>query len=127
MQNLADLESKKEKYVSSIAKDIILTVLTCGICGIFWQFRQIRAMNYLLGKEKYSPKKWLLLAIITCGIYHFFHEYMMAQSINEVQLQIGKPVSQNLPVLSVILTFFGGGIVTDAIQQLEINKFFEKG
>lgn len=126
MQNLADVQGKGEKFVSSIAKDIIFTVLTCGIYGIFWQFRQMKAMNYLLEKERYSPIKWLLLAIITCGIYHFFHEYMMAQSINEVQQKFEKQVSKDLPMLSVILTIFSAGIATDAIQQLEINKIFEK-
>lgn len=124
MQNLPDLQVKAEQYVSNIVTDIILSIITCGIYALFWQARQIRALNYLLGVEKYNFLKWLLLSIITFGIYNFYHEYLMAQSINELQQKFGKPISAGLPVLSVVLTFFGWGIVTDAIQQSEINKIF---
>jgi hypothetical protein len=36
------------------------------------------------------------------------------------------PTSNDIPVLSLILSIFGLHIITDAIQQNEINKFFEK-
>lgn len=113
-----------EKFTSSIAKDIILSIITCGIYGLFWTARQMRAVNYLLGQDKFSFVKWFLLCIVTCGIYHVFYEYSMAQSLVEIQERMGRPLSASLPVISVILAIIGLHIVADAIQQDEINKLF---
>ena len=111
-------------FTSNIIKDIIFTLITCGIYGLFWQARQMRAVNYLLHEEWYSFLKWFLLTMITCGIYHIYFEYIMAKSINEIQRTQGMPVSTDLPLLSVILSIFGGSIAADAIQQYEINRLF---
>jgi hypothetical protein len=119
-----DLQAAAEKYSSSIAKDIILSLITCGIYYLFWQERQMKAANYLLEEDKYSFIKWLLLTIITCGIYHIYYEYTFGQSIMEAQRRLDRPVSSNLHLLSVGLAIFGLNIVADAIQQDEINKLF---
>ncbi len=114
------------QYVSSIAKDLVLSVLTCGIYGFFWLARQMRALNYLLGEERFNFLKWALLTIITCGIYHVYYEYVMARAINEVQEKMGAAVSGNLPIISVALALIGLHLITDAIQQEEINRLFGK-
>jgi hypothetical protein len=124
MENRLDFHAAAGQYTSSIVKDIILSIITCGIYSLFWQARQMRAVNYLLEEEKYNFWKWFLLTIITCGIYHIYYEYMMAQSIMEVQRRFGRPISNNLHVLSVVLAIFGLHIVTDAVQQDEINRLF---
>jgi hypothetical protein len=119
-----DFQAAAEKYSSSIAKDIIFSLITCGIYYLFWQERQMKAVNYLIEEDKYSFIKWLFLSIITCGIYHIYYEYILAQSIMEAQQKLGKPVSSNLNLLSVGLAIFGLNLVADAIQQDEINKVF---
>lgn len=124
MENRSDFQASAEKYKSSIVKDIILCIITCGIYNLFWQAREMRAVNYLLEEEKYNFWKWFLLTIITCGIYHIYYEYIFAQSIMEIQRRLGRPVSNNLHILSVIIAILGLSIVTDAIQQDEINKLF---
>jgi len=124
MENRSDFQAASEQYTSSIVKDIILSIITCGIYYLFWQARQMRAVNYLLEEEKYNFWKWFLLTIITCGIYNIYYEYIIAQSIMEVQRRLDKPVSNNLHILSVVLAIFGLGIVADAIQQDEINRLF---
>jgi hypothetical protein len=127
MTQLPDIKAKAEEYTSSIAKDIVLSLITCGIYYMFfWQRRKINTVNYLLGKEEYSFGKWFLLSLITCGIYHIYHEYVMAQSIIEIQKKLSRPESANLPLLSIILTIFAIGIIADAIQQSELNKIFGK-
>ncbi|MBI3600983.1 MAG: DUF4234 domain-containing protein [Nitrospinae bacterium] len=127
MTQLTDLRVKAEEYASSIAKDIVLSLITCGIYYMFfWQRRKINAVNYLLGREEYSFGKWFLITLVTCGIYHVYHEYVMAQSIIEIQKKLSRYESANLPLLSVILTVFGIGIIADAIQQSELNKIFSK-
>ncbi|HEY3275436.1 MAG TPA: DUF4234 domain-containing protein [Syntrophorhabdaceae bacterium] len=124
MEDRAGVPGGGEKFVSSILLDIILWIITCGIYGLFWTARQMKAVNYLLGREKFSFLKWLLFCLITCGIYHIFYEYSMAQSLVEVQGRLGRPVASSLPVISVILSVIGLYIVADAIQQDEINRLF---
>jgi hypothetical protein len=122
MEYRPEVPGRADEFVSSIVKDIILSIVTCGIYTLFWTARQMKAVNYLLGTDKFSFVKWFFLSIITCGIYHIFYEYSMAQCIVEIQGKMGKPLSSNLPVISVILAIVGMGIVSDAIQQDEINK-----
>lgn len=114
------------RYTSGIVADILLSLITCGIYGLFWQARQMRALNHLLREERFSFIKWLLLTLITCGIYHIYYEYLMGQAIMEVQRRMGRPVSSDLPLLSVLLAIFGFSIAADAVQQNEINKFFSR-
>jgi hypothetical protein len=111
-------------FTSNIALDIVLTLITCGIYYFFWQARQIRAINHLLGQEKYNFWLWFLLTLVTCGLFNIYYEYYMAQGLIEAQEKHGRVKSKELPVLSLLLTIFGLSIVADAIQQNEINKFF---
>lgn len=101
---------------------IILTLLTCGIYNLIWQYRQIQTLNALLEKEEFSFSKWFLLSILTCGIYHLYHEYLMAKAIYEVQEKYNLKIkTPNLPTLSLILSIFGLTIIVDAIEQKELN------
>jgi hypothetical protein len=113
-------------YTSNIALDVILSFITCGIYYFFWQARQFRAANHLLGQERYSFWMWFLLTLVTCGLYNIYYEYYLAQGLVEAQEKHGRQKSKDLPVLSLVLTIIGLNIVADAIQQNEINKFFGK-
>jgi len=119
-------EQDTGKFASNIALDVILSVITCSIYWFFWQARQMRAINYLLGQQRYSFWLWFLLTLVTCGLYNIYYEYYMAQGIVEAQDKRNFPRSKDLPVLSLVLTIIGLNIVTDAIQQNEINKIFGK-
>lgn len=48
----------------------------------------------------------------------------MAVGINEIQTNSGLLVSSYLAVTCVLLAIFGVGIASLAIQQWEINKFY---
>ena len=126
MSDRIDFQQAADRYSSSIAKDIILSLITCGIYYLFWQERQMKAMNYLLEEDKFSFIKWFFLSIITCGIYHIYYEYVFGQSVIEAQQKHGRPVSSYLHLLSVGLALFGLNIVADAIQQEELNKLFRR-
>ena len=107
--------------VVNIAVGILLTLITCGIYGLFWQYKQITALNYFLGRHEYDFWMWFLLSIITCGIFAIYYEYKMAGSINDVKLANSRGVDPNLPLICLFLSIFGLGIVSLAIQQNEIN------
>ncbi len=115
-----------ENAVSNIGKDVLLTLLTCGIYNLFWQARQFRALNAFLGREQFRFWTWFLLTLATCGVYHMYNEYLMGRSIVTVQRKLGKPPNENLPLISVLVSIFGLMLVADAIQQTEINAFFEE-
>ncbi len=107
-------------HVRSIALDIIVTVLTCGLFNFYVQYKQIQAVNDILKEEKYSFVFWLILTICTCGLYHIYHEYRksvdLAAKLNKDAGMAG--------IISVILTMIGLSIVNDAVQQVEINAYY---
>lgn len=107
-----------------IALSIVLTIITCGIYGLVWQYRQMKTLNAWLARDEYSFAMWLLIGIITCGIYCIYYEYKMAKGIEEVKTNLGKPVDGNLALICLLLALFGLGIVSLAIQQSEINGFY---
>ncbi len=110
--------------VRSIALGIIFSLLTCGIYSLYWQYKQMVTLNAWLGRNDYRFWLWLFLSILTCGIFSFYYEYKMAVGINEIQTNSGLLVSSYLAVTCVLLAIFGVGIASLAIQQWEINKFY---
>ncbi len=112
--------------VRSIVVDIILTLVTCGIWGLYWQYKQMEALNAWLRRNDYSFALWFLLSLVTCGIFAIYYEYKMAQGINEIQETNNLRVSSDLPLICILLSVFGFGIVSLAIQQSEINKFYNE-
>ena len=106
----------------SIALDLILTILLCGLWNLIVQHKQIETLNYLLKEERYSFWKVYLLSLLTCGIYFIFHEYKKAEEIATIT---GKD-SDSDPLLAVVLSFFGLSIVFDAIAQSKLNAILDE-
>ncbi|HEV7734030.1 MAG TPA: DUF4234 domain-containing protein [Candidatus Binatia bacterium] len=115
----------REDAASSIPTDIILSIVTCGIYNLFWQARQFRALNAFIGKEEFRFWSWFFLTLITCGIYHVYTQYRMGLVITEVNTRVGRPPNENLALISLLLSVFGLVLVADAIQQSEINGWFD--
>lgn len=110
--------------VRSIVVDLLLTVITCGLYGLYWQYKQMETLNAWLRRKDFSFGLWLLLSIITCGIFAIYYEYKMAKGINEIQELNNMRIASDLPIICLILSIFGLAFVSLAIQQLEINKFY---
>ena len=110
--------------VVSIGMGVFLTLLTCGIYSLFWQARQFRVLNAWLGRREYSFWSWLGLSLITCGIYGIYSEYQMAKSILEIQRKREWYTNPSLATLCVAVSIIGLPIASMAIQQEEINKFY---
>ena len=115
-----------QEFKLSIAKYVIFSIITFGIFNIYWQYKQMMFVNRASGEEKFSFVKWLIFTIITCGIYHIYYEYVMGREIIFLQEKFGIIKSQDLPVISIVLSIIGLTIVTDAIQQREINLMVDK-
>ncbi len=106
----------------SIALYLVVTLLTCGLFNLYWNYRQMFVCNELLERDEFSWPLWLLLSIVTCGIYHLFYQFKMGAAINEIQDRRGVPVTRDLPVISVVAAILGFGVVADCIHQHELNK-----
>ena len=113
-----------EEVEKNILLAVIFTIITLGIYYLFWQNHQMKAWNRLLGREKFNFWKWFVLSIFTFGLYHVYHEYVMGQDMIEIQKLYNKPVSPNLPLVSVLLAIFGVPFIADAIQQYELHKLY---
>ena len=106
----------------SIALDLILTILLCGLWNLIVQHKQIETLNYLLKEERYSFWKVYLLSMLTCGIYFIFHEYKKADEIAKIT---GRG-SDSDPILAVLLSIFGLSIAFDAIAQSKLNAILDE-
>jgi hypothetical protein len=114
----------RDDAASNIATDIVLSLVTCGIYNLVWEARQFRAVNAFQSREEFRFWTWFFLSLVTCGIYHVYTQYRMGAVITEINRKIGRPPSENLALISLLLSVFGLVLVADAIQQSEINGFF---
>lgn len=107
-------------FVSNIALDIILTLITCGIYHLFIQNRKIKALNYILEVPKYSFFMWLVLTIITCSLYNIYHQYVLTADLEKASNR----ENSSDPILLAAVSAFGLGIIGDAIFQNKLNGYF---
>ena len=110
--------------VMSIAIGILLSLVTCGLYGLYWQYKQMAVLNAWLEREDFSFLLWLFLSLITCGIFAIYYEYKMAKGINEIQEGRHFRVNSDLAIICLLLSIFALGLVSLAIQQGEINRFY---
>jgi hypothetical protein len=113
-------DGEPDPNVRNIAVAVVLSLVTCGIYNVYWQYKQIETLNEMLSEDKYAFVPWLLFTLITCGLYHIYHEYRMSEDIARVTERKGG----NDGLIAVVLAIFGLSIVVDAIQQSQINSFY---
>lgn len=105
-----------------IVVSVILTIVTCGIYGLYWMACLNDDANSLSENYNgYSGGVVVLLTIITCGIYGYYWNYQMGKRCYEIQLKHNKPATDN-SILFLILTFLGVSIINYCLIQDELNK-----
>ena len=105
----------------SIAIAIILTIVTCGIYGLYWMVQLNNDINTLAEEDNAtSGGKVILLSIITCGIYSIYWNFKMGERVDRIK---GSDGSSH--ILYLILCIIGLGIVNFALMQDTINKNLE--
>ena len=106
----------------SIVMAILLTIVTCGIYGLYWFVVLTNEMNKLSGREQdTSGGMALLLSLVTCGIYTFYWAYKIGEKRDAVA---GENASSG--VIYLIISLFGFGIIVYALAQDAINKAVER-
>lgn len=104
----------------NIVVAILLTIVTCGIYGIYWFICLTNEANSLTLDDDYqtSGGMALLFTIITCGIYSFYWMYKMGIKAE----RISNKNSNTYPILFLVLSLFGFGIISYILLQDIINK-----
>lgn len=102
----------------SIPLSIILTIVTCGIYGLYWIVKLNDEINQLAGEPNATSSGMvILLSIITCGIYEFYWLYKMGERGDKI-----KGVNSSSGILYIVIAVLGLGIIDFCLIQDTINK-----
>ena len=108
-----------------IAVAIILSIVTCGIYGLYWFVVLTDDVKAASKDEQFQTGGVaLLLTIVTCGIYGIYWAYKMGELMKQAQTNHNLPVTDN-SVLYLILQILGLGIVNYAMIQNDLNAIAE--
>lgn len=102
----------------NIALCIVLSIITCGIYGLYWLVVLNDDVN-LVSKEPNptSGGMVLLLTIVTCGIYGWYWLYKQGEKLDRAD------GGSSSGILYLVLGFVGLAIVSYALMQDRLNKF----
>lgn len=105
----------------NIVVAILLSILTCGIYGIYWFIVMTNDVSEANGDPDFTGGKAFLFTLLTCGIYAIYWNYKVGKEMYEANQKHGISASDN-SMLYLILSIFGLTIVTYCIVQSELNK-----
>ena len=106
----------------NIVVSLVLSLVTCGIYGIYWMIVLQDDSNIVSEDNNTSGVMVFLLSLITCGIYGFYWYYKMGQKLFQAGQKYGKQISDN-SLIYILLGVFGLGIVNYCLMQSDLNKF----
>lgn len=103
----------------NIAVSIILTIVTCGIYGLYWCACVNDELKHEAKEDGFtSGGMVILLSIVTCGIYTIYWSYKMGEFVDKTK----NAKDSNTAILYLILSLIGMDIVIYALIQNELNK-----
>ncbi len=106
----------------SIVTCIILSIVTCGIYGIYWMYTLAEDVKAMSGDPSApSGGMVILLTLITCGIYGYIWMYKQGETLDRIKSSRGM-YSTNSGIIYLVLSILGLGIVSYALMQDSINK-----
>lgn len=120
----ANTNNQKSPMIAKrdIAVAVILSIVTCGIYGLYWFVVMTDESNRVSGDNTTSGGIALLLTIVTCGIYGIYWNYKMGKKMYEAGQNYNKDISDN-SILYLLLSIFGFSIVNYCLIQSDLNKF----
>lgn len=109
----------------NIVVQILLSLVTCGIYGIYWYITLTDDAAAKAEDPDFSGVKAFLFTIITCGIYGIYWYYKMGKTMYTAGQKNGVEISDNA-VLYLLLGLFGFGIINYCLIQSDLNKLAAK-
>lgn len=107
-----------------IVTTVILSLVTCGIYGIYWFIVMTDDSNKVSGDNATSGALAFVYSLITCGIYFIYWNYKMGKKMYQAGQSHGKDISDN-SVVYLLLSIFGFSIINYCLIQNDLNKFAE--
>lgn len=104
---------------------ILLSIVTCGIYGLYWLFCMADELNAVSGEEGQNGAMLILLSIVTCGIYMFYFLYKAGEKLNKAKTARNYPINENQSLILLLFGIFGLPIVSYALIQNSLNVFAE--
>ena len=102
----------------SIALCIVLSLITCGIYGLYWMYCLAEDVNIVTGRADASGGMVLLLSIVTCGIYGLYWLYKCGDAMDRLRGGGGY-----LGILYLLLGLLGFGVISFALLQSNLNEY----
>lgn len=107
-----------------IVMAVILSIITCGIYGIYWFIVMTDDANVISDEQNASGGLAFLYTLLTCGIYGIYWNYKMGQKLFAAGQKYNKQINDN-SILYLILSIFGFAIINYCLMQNDLNKFSE--
>lgn len=101
----------------SVALAIILSIITCGIYGIYWFVVLTDEINELTGEGSPSGVVSFLLSLVTCGIYGIYWAYVMGRKVARLNR------TADSGIINLIIALLGFQIVNLALFQDAVNHY----
>ena len=107
----------------NIALCILLTIVTCGIYGIYWMICMVNDLNTAADcPGDTSGGIVFLLGLVTCNIYTLYWLYKAGEKVSYIKQKSGQPGDSSAGILYLLLSFFGLSIVSYCLIQNELNQ-----
>ena len=109
----------------------VLTLVTCGIYMIYWQYVTTDELKRASGREDLNPVLDLVLTLLCCGLWGFYVQYRNAQVVHEVLTRAGQQHEDKATFVLLLhaLSFMNGftSLFAMMILQDELNKVADLG
>ena len=110
----------------NIAVCVILSIVTCGIYGIYWFICMVNDLNYVSDHpDDTSGGVVFLLSLITCGIYGIYWFYKAGEKVSYIKSRTTGYPDSSTGILYLILALLGLQIINYCLIQNELNKVTE--
>ena len=107
----------------SVGLCIVLSIVTCGIYGLYWLYCMAEDANPLISRANAASGGMVLLfSIITCGIYEYYWLYRSGEDLDRLRVDRGG-LPGHLGLLYLLLAICGVGIISFALLQSELNEY----
>lgn len=103
---------------------LVLTLVTCGIYGIYEIYKVSSEMRDALGRQDINPTLDVVLGLFTCGLYFIYLSYRYPQLLLEMQDRVRLP-RNDISLISIILAVCGLSMVSIFMIQTELNKIWD--
>lgn len=105
---------------------ILLSIITCGLYGIYWYICLTDEANDAAREEGTSGITVFLFTMVTCGIYSIYWAYRMGEKLKKAKQSRDMDVSgTEMKFIYLFLCIFGLSIIGWALMQREENEILE--